>query len=992
MSSLHETAYPRFKPELTDRELKEVYSPTRAEITFAQRQARQVSARLGLLVQLKTVQRLGYFVFIGDVPDVIVRHIASFISKRSLPRGWAKRYDQSGTRQRHMTAIRNRLAIRPFMDGGEAVVTSVAERAADTKQELPDIINEVIEELVRQRYELPAFQTLARAARAARNQVNNRCYETLYRAVTPAGKTLINDLLGVPARNKPSGWQLLKLEPKQPRHKAIKQFLAHQSWLASLAAEMPDVALISVSRRHQYLLEARALHVNEVRELKMHKRFALAVILIHAQHQQALDDIADIFRRKLQNLHSTAELRLQQYHLEHVRRTEALVGRFRDVLTAIHSADSNASRLRAIEQIVGVDSDKWLAECEEFMAYADNSYMPFMLTSYAQWRPLFYRCLDSLTIQSASQDQSLVKALQFLMQYRTSHREWLPVVDEHGRELLNLQWLPERWRKWVTGQTRKAAVTAVHRKYFELCVFTQIAQELNNCDLFVVGSDKYADYREQLVDWTEYEATVDEYTNMLGFKTSARHFVSDLKRQLTTLAREVDERFPDNEYLEMGPRGLVVHKHVTEEPSPEIVELDHVIRERLPEASILDVLVESEGWLDLHKTFGPITGFEAKLKDRRERFISTLFCYGCNLGPSQTARSVQGYSRKQLAWLNLRHITEEKLEQAIVRVINAYNQFQLPKFWGDGKHASADGTKWNVYEQNLLSEYHIRYGGYGGIGYYHVSDQYIALFSHFIPCGVYEAVYILDGLIKNTSDIQPDTIHGDTQAQSGPVFGLAYLLGINLMPRMRGIKKLIFYRPDKKTRYKHINGLFSETINWSLIENHLPDMLRVALSIKAGKISPSTILRRLGTHSRKNKLYFAFRELGRAIRTMFLLRYVNEVELRKVVHSATNKSEEFNQFSQWLFFGNDSIIAENVRHEQRKIIKYNQLVANMVILHNVEAMSSVIQELVQEGQNITPKMLAGLGPYRTFHINRLGRYLLNLDRKVRPPRYNATLI
>jgi len=27
-----------------------------------------------------------------------------------------------------------------------------------------------------------------------------------------------------------------------------------------------------------------------------------------------------------------------------------------------------------------------------------------------------------------------------------------------------------------------------------------------------------------------------------------------------------------------------------------------------------------------------------------------------------------------------------------------------------------------------MSEYHIRYGGYGGIGYYLVADSYIALF------------------------------------------------------------------------------------------------------------------------------------------------------------------------------------------------------------------------------------------------------------------------
>jgi TnpA family transposase len=119
---------------------------------------------------------------------------------------------------------------------------------------------------------------------------------------------------------------------------------------------------------------------------------------------------------------------------------------------------------------------------------------------------------------------------------------------------------------------------------------------------------------------------------------------------------------------------------------------------------------------------------------------------------------------------------------------NAYNQFQLPRYWGDTKHAAADGTQWNLYENNLLSERHIRYGGYGGVAYYHVSDAYIALFSHFIPCGAWEAIYILNGLTKNKSDIQPDVLHGDTQAQSAPVYGLSFLLGISLMPRIRNGK------------------------------------------------------------------------------------------------------------------------------------------------------------------------------------------------------------
>jgi TnpA family transposase len=73
----------------------------------------------------------------------------------------------------------------------------------------------------------------------------------------------------------------------------------------------------------------------------------------------------------------------------------------------------------------------------------------------------------------------------------------------------------------------------------------------------------------------------------------------------------------------------------------------------------------------------------------------------------------------------------------------------------------------------------------------------------------------------------------------------------------------------------------------------LPELLRVAVSIKGGALLPSDILRRLGTYSRKNKLYFALRELGYVVRTMFLLRYVSEVE---AIQSATNKSERFNEF------------------------------------------------------------------------------------------------
>src|SRR4051812_15200269 len=234
--------------------------------------------------------------------------------------------------------------------------------------------------------------------------------------------------------------------------------------------------------------------------------------------------------------------------------------------------------------------------------------------------------------------------------------------------------------------------------------------------------------------------------------------------------------------------------------------------------------------------------------------------------------------------------------------------------------------------------------------------------------------------LKNRSDIQPNTVHADTQGQSTPVFGLAYLLGIDLMPRIRNWKGMKLFRPAKTSRYKHIDSLFTDVIDWPLIETHLPDMLRVVLSIRAGRISASTLLRKLGTYSRKNRLYQAFQELGRVVRTAFLLRYINDAELRRVIQAAINKSEAFNGFVQWLFFGGERLITENDRDRQRKLIKYNHLVANCLIFHNVQAQTRILRQLVAEGEEFDKATLSRLTPYLTEHVNRFGKYTLNLDR------------
>ncbi|GGJ77170.1 transposase [Virgibacillus salexigens] len=548
--------------------------------------------------------------------------------------------------------------------------------------------------------------------------------------------------------------------------------------------------------------------------------------------------------------------------------------------------------------------------------------------------------------------------------------------------VLDLSWVPDAWWRWISPKKKKETIPEeINRRHFEVCVFSRVTLELKAGDLYIEGSEQYADYRKQLITWDEYEEKLAGFCEQVNLPSSGFDFVQKKQQEFKQVAKKTDQSIPGNEQVKIDNGEVTIKKPKKKKLPSKLKELERYIAERLEPINVLDMLADTEYWLNWTRFFGPVSGHDAKLDGEIERYLTNAFCYGCNLGPTQTARSLGNADRKQIAWINQRHVTMDDLDQAIQYIINAYNQFDLPKHWGDGKRASADGTMWDLYEQNLLSENHIRYGGYGGIGYYHVSDTYIALFSNFIPCGVWEGIHILDILMNQKTDIQPGILHADTQGQSATIFGLSALLGIELMPRIRNWKNLKLFRPTQDEVYDHIDDLFSDEIDWELIETHYPDMLRVAMSVQAGKITPSTILNKLGTYTKKNKLFQAFREIGRAIRTKFLLKYMSDEELRATIHSATNKSEAFNGFTKWLSFGGEGIIAENDRVKQRKFIKYNHLVSNCLIFYNVFSLSHILYDYMHEGHEYDDELISYLSPYVTAHVNRFGKYRIDLNRK-----------
>ena len=221
MPTVAETAYPRLKNQIREKELTEIYTPTLEELNLASQHTRKGATKLGFLVLLKTFQRLGYFVAPTIIPSAIVKHIAHSAAL-ACPPNVLKSYDTSGTRWRHIIIIRDYLSINPYQAQARRLIVKSMAEAARTKNDLADIINVAIEELVHHRYELPVFNTLVRAAKRVRGTVERAFYRQVSQSLNHEDYEQLDSLFITTEPNSKTPWLELKQDPGKPILKNLK--------------------------------------------------------------------------------------------------------------------------------------------------------------------------------------------------------------------------------------------------------------------------------------------------------------------------------------------------------------------------------------------------------------------------------------------------------------------------------------------------------------------------------------------------------------------------------------------------------------------------------------------------------------------------------------------------------------------------------------------------------------------------------------------------
>ncbi|WP_246434709.1 DUF4158 domain-containing protein [Teredinibacter haidensis] len=624
MGAIYQTAYPRVKTDISADELGEVYTPTDEEIAFSIRNTKRSSASfLGLLVQLKMTQRLGQFVALRDIPHVIITHIRTHSRSRTTIKE-LQAYFVSGAKDRHVKLIRQHLGITLYdITKTNLLVKAWALEAATTKEALPDIINVTLEYLVKERFEFPGFSVIERICETARVEANTGYYERLCGYITKENQHHISDLLQSSSGVNGFGWSTLKNEPKRPTPRNIHAYIHYLEWLTSLQTLLPTDLGLPPVKHQQFINEAKALDYAELMQLKANKRLAMVIVLIRHQYAHTLYNAADISIKILQNLDRAAQKLLEQYLADHQKKTDHLVS----VLTGtVKVYLNNPDSVAAYDPILGKNSTQLLDLCEQYMAYAGNNYLPFIVQLYKKQRAALFRTIEILNLASATADKDVLNAFQFILKHKKRRTDFLSIQtdpnDPASKNELNIRWIRDKWWKLVTGKaTKSAQVTEVNNISFELCVFERIAEELGTGDLFIPYSETFDDYREQLISWEEYETQLPTYCNEVGLVVGDVEFTRTLKKNMAAVCYKADNLFPGDEWVRIEKGNLVIGKPRSEKPSPEIEAIGTLLHERLEKINLLDVIIYVEKWLNLNKHFGPLSGLESRISDPVDRIL-----------------------------------------------------------------------------------------------------------------------------------------------------------------------------------------------------------------------------------------------------------------------------------------------------------------------------------------------------------------------------------
>jgi TnpA family transposase len=946
--------------------------------------------RLGFAVLLKFFQISARFPRSKqEVPKIVVSYIARLLGVS--PRLF-KQYEWVGrTFERHRAEIREFLGFREFtVADGEELTAWLCDKVLPYERNASYLESAVYQRLRSLKLEPPTSLRIERLIRSAVKTTEKKFCADIFEQLSVFSLRKMDALLNTKdglkdneSHFRQSVFNFLKTDPGRTSLKSILKEISKLQCLREL--ELPAKLFTNIPPKVVTHYRRRA-SAETPRELRRHPapiRYTLVAAFCWQRSQEITDSLVELLVQIIHRIHVNAERRVDKQLLIEFKRVDNKPR----LLYEIANASLEHPEELVKDVVYPVVSPKTLqAVVKEYKSnspsYTERVYTVMRSSYLHHYRRMVPQLLSTLEFRSNNDvHRPVILALELLKRYSTSNQRYYAL----GEDLFVDGVLKNDWKDLIV-EVDKDGQERINRVNYEICVLQALRDKLRSKEIWVVGAKRYCNPEEDLPQ--DFEMYRETYYQAIGQPLNVSVFISSLQQQMTDALTMLNKGIKNNSKVKILNKDNGWISVTPSEPQAAPVNLDQLKREidqRWHMTSLLDMLKEADlriGFTNQFKNTGVRSHLDPNILQRR--LLLCLYGLGSNTGLKRICAGIDGDKETDLRYIKKHYIHCEHLRNAIAQVVNATLSARKTTIWGEGTTACAsDSKKFGSWDQNLMTEWHIRYGGRGVMIYWHVEKKSACIYSQLKTCSSSEVAAMIEGLLRHCTDMKVKKNYVDTHGQSEIAFAFCHLLGFELMPRIKriGEKKLHLPFPAQKQDYPHLQPILAKAIDWELIRQQYDQMIKYATALRLGTAEADTILRRFNRSTLQHPTQRALNELGRAVKTIFLCRYLHSEALRREINEGLNVVEQWNGANSFIFYGKNSEIAANRLDEQELSVLCLHLLQMCLVYINTLMIQKVLTE---PGWNkkMTKEDLRELTPLFWTHVNPYGTFRLDMNERL----------
>jgi TnpA family transposase len=950
--------------------------------------AKEDTNKVGLLVSYGYFKASGKFYPQGAFRWDDIKAAAKTLGV-PVPKDFSSKYHDR-TRQKHRRMILEKCG---YVDSTRAqfFLESIAEDLVANQMHPRKLFYILVETLRHKKIECPGYDKIARVITEKLNTFEKSKLHVIASMVTPSQAEALTQLISTTQNYERPLLIRLKTITQSIRPAHIKNGMHHFLIIKKLFKEIAplihhlDLSTEATRYYAQWVIKSKVTQITDMVDLN--KRYLYLAAFMSHSYKEWQDTLVDMLLKSVQQQLNKAEKARDLMIKEHQSNKNKLMT---SVLSGFHD---NQSTLKAVREVVydtALNNDEKVQKLHGIVP-KDISVVSIIQSvtdaeklqehlSHEERQGDRFDILATLSRKLQNRVADIVKYLDF---EATHESDELYIALRHYQSEKNItstspsDFLEDHEYKAIY-QNGKANISL-----YKAILFCKVAGAIKSGKLSLRHSYRYLPIEAYLINQSEWEKSKEIILEKLGLS----HFgdidtlLSMLRDLLHRHYDDVNRRIiqGDNKYVRIKKDGsFYIYTPPVEKPDYEAISTIIGKNRYVP---ILQMMEEMNALSRFTSHFKHHKIKGTKAKPNHETFYAGIFALGSHISLHKLANTAVGLNYHTLSNTVTWYFSLENLH-----LVNQSLTGMIAKLWLPNKfkreknllHTSSDAQKKNVSVESLNADFSYKYHGHGkGVNVYRFIDERgILFYSTVFSSSERDALYVIDGLLHNES-IQSDMHSTDTHGYTEMVFAISHLMGTTFAPRIKDIPsvKLVSFRRVTPKSISKNNGPLQPSyyVREEKIKRNWDIILRLCATIMLRKHRASTIMKRLNSYAQQHPLQEALKEFGRIIKSIFVLKYVDDMVWRQGIEKQLNKGELANKFASAVSIAGQDI-TEPYPEDQEISAMCKTILQNIIILWNYVELTRIIMRSDKEAQRVLLENLTSASILTWQHVNMHGTY------------------